>query len=106
MPSKERVGESSELSVILEGGEVEKVRAFFRGMPEKEKRVHAPQCLKWLGVVRKNEIVETSAGKYTANVLVLPAAIAAYCTATYSELAKLPSFTLPTDGHVCAPRAC
>ena len=58
------------LAAILEEGSVEKCVAFFRGMPEKQRRALAPICAKWFKKTRKEEFIQTSPNTYEANPLV------------------------------------
>ena len=89
------MAKSDELGAILEAGDVDKCVAFFRGLPEKERRALAPQCLAWHREIRKHDYIETSPNTWQGNPLGPAAHAAVFCTGTFSELTKIPTWILP-----------
>ena len=84
-----------ELRPILEAGNVDECQAFFRGMPEKERRSLASQCAEWHRKIRKNDFIETQPGTWQGNPLGPAVHLAFFCTATFAELVKVPRWILP-----------
>jgi Family of unknown function (DUF6493) len=89
------MSKSEELKAILEAGDVDACLALFRGLPEKERRVLAPQCLAWHREIRKNDFIETAPNTWQGNPLGPAAHVAVFCTGTLSELVKIPRWVLP-----------
>lgn len=85
------------LQNILETGNVKECVAFFKGMPEKQRRALAPLCLSWLRKIKKNLVVESPGGVFKLNPLMGPAEAAVLATATLAELSKLGRFVRPDD---------
>ena len=88
-----------ELTALLEGGDASRIRDFFNGMREADRRSLAPACLGFLKEVRKEDFVESSPGTFTRNHLLPAAVVGVFCTATLSELSKVPDWILPADNE-------
>jgi len=86
---------ADELKQLLEAGDSERVAAFFRGMPEQERRSYAGQCAAWYQQIRKNSVIQTSSNSWSGNPVGPAAYLAFFCTGTFSELSKAPRWALP-----------
>ncbi|MGE0324470.1 MAG: DUF6493 family protein [Polyangiaceae bacterium] len=85
----------SELEAILLEGDVERVKAFFSGMPEKQRRSHAEEARAFHKRVNAERFIEVEAGTFVTNELISGAATALLCTGSFAELSKVPAWQLP-----------
>lgn len=85
----------SELEPILHAGDVEAVKAFFRGMSEQQRRSYAGTAKDWHKRVTADRFVELPGGPVATNELISGAAAALLCTGSYAELSKVPAWKLP-----------
>ena len=74
------------LQSLLEQGDAGAVAEFFRGMPELERREHGAHCAQWHQQIRRSSTTHLASA----------ATRAVLCTGTFSDLAKLPRWTLPS----------
>ncbi len=84
-----------QLTEILEQGDSEACVAYFKDVPEKQRRELAPLCRKWFNKIQKNDFIETSPGSFSPNPLMPAAEAALFATATLSELKKLAAHRRP-----------
>lgn len=92
--------DNPELQKILEAGNAEACLAFFKGMPETERRKLASQCQAWHRKINKEQFVQVKPGTFRTNALLPAANLAVFAVATRGEVLKSPDFRYPHQDSI------
>jgi hypothetical protein len=90
-----------QLQQLLEAGDAQNTLAFFRGMPEEQRRALAPQCLQWFNQIKGATVIQISPNTWQWNPIMPAAQVGVFATATLSEIKRLPSHVRPPMDLVC-----